>query len=201
MVADFLLLDDNDPFLIDTDAPTGSLRNYFPGRTQLADFANVQGKIKIFDTMLGSVGRDYVIDVTARHIDAFFETWKELNYGAELHKLGFRVFLFYIVDTAPLSVRRARETQEFAGADMFVPVRNEFVGSNWPQTRDALVMPALPPQVMTAITTRRFSIRSFVLGDKQGLSDTDSFDLNRFVYEILRSLNDLESAFTLQQLR
>jgi hypothetical protein len=200
-IADYLLLDNHDPFLIDTDTPAGDLRNYFPGRTQLADFANVQGQIKIFDTILGSVGRDYVIDLTARHTDGFFRSMKELDYVAEIHKLGFRYYLFYIVDTAAMSLRRARELRESCGADLFIPVRNEFVGSIWPATEEALTMPQLPTDVLHVIQDRRFSLRSFVLGDRQGLGDAACFDLNRFVFEVLQGLNNVETTYTLKQLR
>ncbi len=200
-IADYLLLDDHDPFLIDTDAPAGDLRNYFPGRTQLADFAHVQGQIKIFDTILGSAGRDYVIDLTAQHTDGFFQSMKELDYVAEIRKLGFRYLLFYVVDTSALSLRRARELRESCGADLFVPVRNEFTGSIWPADEDALSLPELPLDVMRAILDRRFSLRSFVLGDRQGLDDAQSFALNHFVHDVLQGLNNLETTLTLKRLR
>jgi hypothetical protein len=201
MLADYLLLDGHDPFLIDTDSPAGYLRNFFPGRTQLADFANVQGQIKIFDTMLESTGRDYIVDLTARHTDAFFASLQELNYVAELHKRGYRLFLFYIVDTDPLSLRRARELQEAVGADLFIPVRNAFIGSLWPTEDISMDLPELEQQTIQAILDRRFSIRAYVLGDRQNLSEQADRNLKAFVYEVLQSLNNLETTLTLQQLR
>ena len=51
LLSDYLLLDGRDPFLFDTDAPDGPLRNFFPGRTALADFAAIRGQMKLFDTI------------------------------------------------------------------------------------------------------------------------------------------------------
>ena len=73
LLADYLMLDGHDPFMIDTDAPDGPLRSYFPGRTALADFSQMQGQMKLFDTIMASPGRDYVVDLPVRHMEGFFK--------------------------------------------------------------------------------------------------------------------------------
>ena len=73
LVVDYLLLDGKDPFIFDTDAPDGPLRQFFPGRTALADFEKMPGRMKLFDTILTSPGRDYVIDLPQRHMQPFFK--------------------------------------------------------------------------------------------------------------------------------
>ena len=129
LLADYLLLDGRDPFMIDTDAPDGPLRSFFPGRTALADFEKMQGRMKLFDTILASPGRDYVVDLPARHTDDFFKAAAELHAFEEMKRLGFRVIVFYIVDRTAASLRTAKTIQKFPNIDLFVPVENQHVGS------------------------------------------------------------------------
>lgn len=192
LLADYLMLDGYDPFMIDTDAPDGPLRNYFPGRTALADFAQMQGQMKLFDTILASPGRDYVVDLPARHLDGFFKAVYELNFFAELKNAGFRIIVFFIVDRAVASLKAARQLQEFPGIDLFVPVCNEFVGSSWPKSESGLVIPALPQALAFAVTERRFSFRTFVLGDMQHLAPEHHNVLNTFLYDVLSNLGNLD---------
>jgi 1,2-phenylacetyl-CoA epoxidase PaaB subunit len=200
-ITDYLLLDRRDPFLIDTDTPEGSLRNYFPGRTQLVNFAKVMGQIKIFDTILASPGRDYVIDLSDKDAPDFFSEVRELGFIAEAQKLGFRFILLVIVDDSELSAKFARDLRRTAKVDLFVPVRNAFIGSAWPNDDAALTMPALEHATATAIANRRFSFRAFVLGDTQNLPEQEVRNLNRFVYEVMQGLNNLEPEISIKGLR
>jgi hypothetical protein len=192
LLADYLMLDGYDPFMIDTDAPDGPLRNYFPGRTALADFSQMHGQMKLFDTIIASPGRDYVVDLPARHMEGFFKASAELNFFEELHKAGYRIIVFFIVDRSVASLRAARLIQEFPGIDLFVPVHNEFVGSNWPKAESGLVIPALPQALAFAISERRFSFRNFVLGDTQHLAPEFHTMLSTFLFDVLGSLGNLE---------
>jgi hypothetical protein len=201
LLADYLLLDGRDPFMIDTDAPDGPLRNFFPGRTALADFATMAGQMKLFDTIIASPGRDYVIDLPARHTDGFFRAVGELNFFEELKKLGFRIIVFYVVDRQPASLRAAKAIQKFQHIDLFVPVENQHVGSFWPKTEGDLVIPALPQALAIAIADRRFSLRGFVLGDTQHIAENDQLILSNFLYEVLNNLGNLEPLVSLQSLR
>ncbi len=200
IIADYLLLDGHDPFLIDTDAPEGPLRAFFPGRTALADFAAITGQMKLFDTILGSPGRDYVVDLPVRHMESFFAAERDLSFFKECHVQGFRIFLFYMVDNSFTSQKSARSLQRYPGVDLFVPVRNIMVRSAWPEEDGALTLPFLPAPVASAISNRRFSLRSFVQGDVQGLSEENASALQSFLYEVLGNLTNLEPSLSLKNL-
>jgi hypothetical protein len=195
------MLDKRDPFLIDADAPGGSLRSYFPGRTQLVNFAKVQGQIKIFDTILAAPGRDYVIDLASHLGRIFFEEARELGFFTEARKQGFRFILLFIVDATAQSLRAAKDLQRERDADVFVAVRNMHVGSAWPDDESAITIPDLDEETAKAITSRRFSLRSFVLGDTQNLTEPQTRALNRFIYDVMQGLNNLEPLISLQGLR
>jgi hypothetical protein len=200
IIADYLLLDGRDPFLIDTDAPSGPLRAYFPGRTTIADFAAITGQMKVFDTILGFPGRDYVIDLPVHHMENFFAAERDLKFFGECHKQEFRVFLFFIVDNSFTSQKMARSMQHYPGVDLFVPVRNMMVRSAWPE-EGALTLPFLPAPVASAISNRRFSLRSFVQGETQGLGELEASALGNFLYEVLGNLTNLEPALSLKGLK
>jgi hypothetical protein len=201
LLADYLMLDGRDPFMIDTDAPDGPLRGFFPGRTALADFAVMQGQMKLFDTILASPGRDYIVDLPARHLEGFFKAVEELSFFQETAKAGFRVMLFFIVDRAAASLKAARAHEHISGVDLFVPTINQFVGSYWPNPDGALTIPALPQSISTVISNKRFSLRSFVLGDAQGLSEELRPVLSGFVFDTLNNLSNLEPLITLKSLK
>ena len=201
LLADYLLLDGRDPFMIDTDAPEGPLRSFFPGRTALADFSLMPGQMKLFDTIMASPGRDYVVDLPARHTEGFFKAVSELNFFQEAKQLGFRIIIFYVVDRQAASLRAAKEIQRFPNIDLFVPVENQHVGSFWPKTEGDLTIPALPSALAIAIADKRFSCRSFVLGDKQHLPEEYQHILSNFLYEVLNNLSNLEPLVTLQGLK
>ncbi len=201
MIVDYLLLDGKDPFVLDTDAPDGSLRQYFPGRTALADFEKIAGRMKLFDTILASPGRDYVIDLPQRHMLPFFQALAELRFLVEARKVGFRVIVMFVVDRTVHSLRAAQDAFEVPGIDLFVAVVNESIGTLWPAEEGALVMPALPSSLAIRISDRRFSLRNFVLGDDQGLGAADRQTLNRFMFAVLDSLNTLDVDVSLRQMQ
>ncbi len=201
MLADYLLLDGRDPFLVDTDAPDGPLRNYFPGRTALADFAAIKGQMKLFDTILAAPGRDYVVDLPVRHLESFLAAAADLNFFAECKKLEFRVFFFFVVDNSYTSLRAAKAVQSIEGIDLFVPVHNKAVSSTWPEDEGALIIPLLPAPIASAIGNKRFSIRNFVQGDVQGLNQDMTVEFQNFLYEVLNNLSNLEPVLTLKNLK
>jgi hypothetical protein len=201
LIADYLLLDGHDPFLVDTDAPDGPLRAYFPGRTALADFAAITGQMKLFDTIIAAPGRDYVIDLPARHTESFFAAERDLNFFRECKNAGFRIFLFFVVDQRSISFRAANEYKNYPHVDLFVPVRNQLVRSAWKEEDGALTIPFLPAPVAMAVGNRRFSFRSFVQGDVQGLPQEQAQVVQNFLYETLSNLSNLEPIYSLKELQ
>jgi hypothetical protein len=201
LLVDYLMLDGRDPFVVDTDAPDGPLRNFFPGRTALADFAAITGQMKLFDTILAAPGRDYVVDLPARHTESFFATERDLNFFGECKSLGFRVFLFFVVDQSFTSLKAAKALQHYPSVDLFVPVRNLFVRSTWAEDEGALTIPFLSAPIASAISNKRFSFRDFVQGDTQGLAEDDVSTLQSFLYDVLSNLSNLEPVYSLSALQ
>jgi len=203
VLVDYLMLDGRDPFVIDAGFPDGPLRNYFPGRTALVDFEATAGRMKLFDTILGSPGRDYVIDLPSEQTDNFFKACVELGFIAEAQRHGFRIVVLFVVDQNPDSLKSAATLETRVRPDLVVPVRNAFIGSTLTDAghRTVIDIPALDPEIMALTEAKRFSFRIFLLDDGQGLNPPQKTRLKSFLYEIMVGLRNIAPAVSLQALK
>ena len=203
VLVDYLMLEGKDPFVIDAGFPDGPLRAAFPGRTALVDFAQVQGQMKLFDTIMGSPGRDYVIDLPAPQTEKFFAAFHQLNFYNEAIDAGFQIAVLFVVDKDLSSLKCADEVHELIDPAMFIPVRNAFMGSALAHHENALTIdiPILDREVMNLIEVKRFSLRNFILGEESNMPAQFSRKLKIFLLEMMTSLRDIEPAMTLAKLR
>lgn len=203
VLVDYLLLDGHDPFVIDANVPEGHLRSVFPGRTALVDFDQVQGQMTMFDTILGSLGRDYVIDIPAPQSEHFFASLKELNFAEEATRVGFQLVVLFIVDKDFASLNAAEDVRAAIAPNLLIPVRNAYVGSVLGSAQNGLMidMPILDREVMSIVEDRRFSLRAFVLGDESRLSPPASKKLKIFLLAVLSAFGDIEPALSLSRLK
>ena len=203
VLVDYLMLEGKDPFVIDAGVPDGPLRAAFPGRTALVDFAQIQGQMKLFDTIMGSPGRDYVIDLPAPQTEKFFEAYHQLDFGREATNEGFQIVVLFIVDKDLSSLKVADELLDLVDSAMFIPVRNAHVGSALAHHGSTLTIdiPVLDREVMNLIEVKRFSLRSFILGEESNMPAQFSRKLKIFLLEMMTALRDIEPAMTLAKLR
>lgn len=203
VLVDYLLLEKRDPFVIDAGHPEGPLRALFPGRTALVDFSQVQGQMKLFDTIMGSPGRDYVIDLPAPQAENFYATYRQLDFHIEATQAGFQVVVFFIVDKDYSSLKYSEEVQRQVAPALFIPVRNIQIGSALVPRSDTLSIdiPELDREVLSLIEVRYFSLRNFLLGDESNMPAPLSRKLKIFLLEMMTALRDIEPAMTLARLR
>lgn len=203
VLVDYLILDGRDPFVIDVGYPDGPLRNYFPGRTALVDFDTTAGQIKLFDTILNSPGRDYVIDLPSALTENFFKTSVELGFSGEAQRQGFGIVVLFIVDQSMDSLKAVEVLKTRARPDLVVFVRNSFIGSALAEIGDKTVIdiPDLDPEIAAIVSVKRFSFRNFLLDDEQGLGAAQNTRLKSFLYDIMIGLRNIGPAITLRALR
>jgi len=202
-LVDFLLLEGHDPFVLDLGHPDGALRDYFPGRTALVDFAKIPGQMMVFDTILGAPGRDYVIDVPAPQLSRFCEAMGDLEFRAAANAAGFAVVVLYIVDEPHESLRSAVNVEEILKPDLFIPVANQFVGSALPEPVDGLTltMERLDADLAPIIGNRRFSFRTFRLGDESGVPLPLRAGLKSFLHGLIGGFREIEPELSLSKLK
>jgi hypothetical protein len=196
VLVDFLLLESRDPFCLDLSHPEGTLRSYFPGRTALVDFEHVPGQMKVFDTILGGPGRDYVIDLPAQQLPRFCEAMRDLEFRKAYEAAGFSFVLFFIIDADEDSLKSAAEVEELLTPDLFVPVANRHVGSTLPDGVPGLVltMEELDPDLHAIISHKRFSFRNFLLGDETGVPLRLRSNLKIFLQVLFDGFHEIETA-------
>jgi hypothetical protein len=192
-LVDYLMLDGHDPFVIDADFPHGSLRSFFPGRTSVVDFETIRGQMTLFDTILGSPGRDYVVDLPATQTTRFCKAATDLGFFTEARRSGFAVVILFIVDKTAESLASAAEVEKMTKLDLLIPVRNAFVGSALPAKYDGLTvtMPALDPKCLALIANKRFSFREFLLGDEAAVPEPLRRSLKSFLYVVMSAFNGI----------
>ena len=187
MLVDYLLLDGRDPFVIDANVPEGHLRAAFPGRTALVNFEQVQGQMTLFDTIVSSRGRDYVLDIPAPQSENFFAA----------------VVVLFIVDKDFASLNASDDARAAVEPNLVIAVNNAHVGSVLDRTQAGLTIeiPKLDRDVVSIIEEKRFSLRSFVLGDESGMSPASITNLKIFLLAVMTAFGDIEPAISLSRLR
>ncbi len=202
VLVDFLLIDGTDPYVLDADVPEGPLRAMFPGRTALVDLNDVRGQMKLFDTILASPGRDYVIDLPAAATPVFCDAAVQLNFASEARQQGFAIAILFVIDKDPESVAVAANVQSILQPDIIVPVRNALVGSAYRASpRDLMIeMPALGHELADIIDSHRFSFRAFMLGDEAAVPRDLRPKLKDFVAKLQSAFRDIGPALSLRAL-
>jgi hypothetical protein len=202
-LVDFLLLEGHDPFVLDLGFPDGALRDFFPGRTALVDFAHVAGQMKVFDTILAGTGRDYVIDVPAQQLTRFCEAMSDLDFRSAAKDAGFALVVLFVVDEARESLKSAEAVDEILAPDLFIPVANHFVGSALPDHMQGLTltMERLDPDLHPIIGQRRFSFRSFLLGEESPVPLRLRPGLKSFLRRLMDGFREIDPALSLLKLR
>ncbi len=203
VLVDHLLLEGHDPYCLDLSQSEGALRAYFPGRTALVDFGQIAGQMKVFDTILTSPGRDYVIDVPAAALVRFCEVVANLDFLTAARDKGFAVAVLYIIDESEESLKTAAAVEEILLPDLFVPVVNRFVGSALPETIPGVTvtMERLDSDLLPIIGNRRFSFRNFLLGDEAAVPFRLRSNLKTFLHAAIAGLRDIAPALTLRRAR
>jgi hypothetical protein len=161
------------------------------------------GRMMLFDTILESPGRDYVIDLPAPQTVAFFEAAHELDFFDAARQAGFGIVILFIVDKTAGSLEAAARLGELAMPDSLVPVRNQHVGSSLPESYEGTVveMPALNRELVSLIEDRRFSLRLFLMGEEQLVPQNFRAQLKSFLYQVITGLRDIEPAMTLNRVK
>lgn len=203
VLVDYLMLEGRDPFAIDLSHPEGHLRSYFPGRTAMVDFAHVTGRMKAFDTIMAAPNRDYVIDIPAQHLEIFCQSFADLKLGGAIRATGLAIVVLFIIDNNPESLRAATAIEAALAPDLFIPVRNDMVGSALPDGFGGLVltMPLIDEEVRDIVNERRFSFRMFLLGEEAAVPLRLRPNLKAFLHSLMSDFGDISPALSLLKLR
>lgn len=203
VLTDHLLIEERDPFCFDLSAPEAALRAYFPGRTALIDMNDENSRARLFDILLSRSGRDYVIDVPSAQLSRFSEAASALPLHEAAHARGFRLCVLFVVDRDPASLKSAVALEEMLDPDLLVPVVNRFVGSSLPSgvPGPVISIDKIEGELRVLVSNRRFSFRSFMLGDESGVPARLRMPLKNVLHGMCDGFRNLEPAMSLQSLQ
>lgn len=203
VLVDFLLIDERDPFCFDLGPPPGKLRGYFPGRTALVDFTQEAGREKVLGTLTGRPGRDYVVDIPAGQLAEFCAAANTAGLAAAVHGKGGAIAVLYIVDREEDSLKTAVALEQILNPDLFVPVANRLIGSALPEgvPGPVLVMDKIHQDLQPVISSRRFSLREFMLGNEEGVPARLRTNLKSFLQRLVSGMSGFEAVLRFETAR
>lgn len=130
LLADWLRLRERPVFIIDLDAPAFPLAARYADASLTVDFSNTMGRVATFDAIMERTNLPCIVDVPARHFDAFTEDLERLDLFTEATRAGMEAVVHFLIDRDRESLERARALHTLAerGGAGFVPVRNAAIG-------------------------------------------------------------------------
>jgi hypothetical protein len=212
LYADNLLLTGGDPFALDTDSARGGFAAFYPGRSRVVDIARTEGRMALFDTMVAEPDRSFVIDLQARHRDAFFATVAETLFLDEAHRSGREMVVLFVIDRSVYSLHAARQIWEKSLADRLIAVRNRAVGTVLDDTLPAEIRFELPPMgdivvpelergLIDSIEALDFSFARFLARKQPRVPEHTAYELDRFLQAVYGQITDLEFEMACASLR
>ncbi|VAW03023.1 hypothetical protein MNBD_ALPHA08-156 [hydrothermal vent metagenome] len=199
LLADFLLVQGGKPFVIDLDAPTGGICDYFPEISEVFDVASVPGQMELFDWILGTPGRDYVLDVPARYLDKLFTVMDDINFLEGAGAQGFEINVFYLVEGSVKSLTTAQMMHDNFTVDRFFVVRHEAMDEDLKDfkklslfnnliVQGQIVLPKLDGDVLDEIEDEAFSFCEFIGGEESDMDAKIQFKLASFLEVVIAGI-------------
>jgi hypothetical protein len=195
LYADYLTMIGRDFVIFDAESPYGDISRWYPLEAELVDLSRTQGQIKLFDSILSSEPRDYIIDLPARYLNSFFKIISDIRFVEEAAQAGFDCILLFIVDRTAESVTAARELLDSWQEELFVLVRNEAVGNVLENVRVAadyaalnpgaeIVLPALTPDALEYIERESFTFHNFLKKDSSYIPPEERAEIVDFIEHV-----------------
>lgn len=183
--------------VFDTDFPDGNIARHFPANSQIVDFSKTAGRVHLFDTVMAKPNRYQLADIQPGQLNAFFETFQEVEFDSEAYAQGIHVVIYYMLDKSFRSLQRAAEIQEQLTFSQFFLVENEAIGK--PDLREAegkartmlnsipvLRFPRLSTALVDTLEDHGFSLFAFMAGNNQNVAHTvqlELWNLLEFLYQ------------------
>lgn len=115
--------------VFDTDHPNGSLAHWFPGQSEIVDLNKTGGQVRLFDTIIGEPGYNYVIDLQAGLLERFFTIFHDIAFDEGAKEAGIGVAVFYLLDRSVSSIHKAAWVRSKLSCSDFAIVKNEALGT------------------------------------------------------------------------
>jgi len=203
LLADFLTEQGGNPYVIDLEAPTGNICEYYPENSEVFDVASVVGQMELFDWILGTPGRDYVLDVPARFLDKLFTVMDDINFLEGAGAQGFELNVFYLLEGSLKSLTTAAMVHDNYAVDRFFVVRHEGLDKDLRDLSKLSIFNNIAGQgqvhlseldegVLEAIEHVTFSFGDFIRGEDDTLDAKTQFKLANFLSVVIADIQRIK---------
>ena len=203
LFTDFLLVQGGHPFVMDLEAPTGNICEYFPDISEVFDIGKVAGQMELFDWVIGNPGRDYVLDVPARLMLKLFTIMDDINFVEAAGSAGFEVVVFYLLEGDAKSLDTAQMVFGNYTVDRFFVVRHEEMDNDLRNfsklsvfheisAQGQVVLPEMDEDLIDVIERPDFSFREFIEGDDSDLPAKTQFKLASYLEVVVEGVQKIK---------
>ncbi len=137
----------------------------------MVDVSKTIGQVQLFDTILAEPQHDFVIDLSSRHFDEFFQVFSDIGFEEGALEAGLRIAVYFIVEPSAGSVQAAADVRKRLKRSKLILVRNETlrdvmkvpaVAANYHLVRPdrELTLPALGRKAATYVSEPDFSFQN-----------------------------------------
>jgi hypothetical protein len=195
LLADYLILAQQNPVLFDAGWPSQGLRERWPERTFPVDFQKVQGQMALFDRVLAMPVRTSIVDLSWRDLPTFLSLCKDIHFREEAKQRGYRLVLFYVVGASPQS---RPSGEKIAASKLFDDVhflRPAIIKRTVIDivAHPEIGIPQLSPGIMARLERPNFSVSEFLRGRTQGLNYLEQRELDSFLDVVMGTIDGIVS--------
>lgn len=115
----------------DTENPRGTLKRFYPAKTEIVDFANVADQMRILDTMETAKVNVTIVDLKAGNLSLALDTFDKIGALEAARNGEFNLGLFHVVGSAVASLDEIAEISKYTDGIDYVLARNFINDTNF----------------------------------------------------------------------
>lgn len=209
LLTEFFIADDRYVEAFDLNASRPSLVDYLPGCTVIADIADTQGQMALFDRLIRDDEAPKVVDLGYRAFEQFFTILAQVGLLPEARRRKVQVVVLFVASPDPPSIAAYTALQRWLPGLVLVPVHNDALVRG-PQrgkfsTGSGIGLPLRLPLLATAVaqmvSDTSFSFAEFRLKRPADEALPFRFELDSWLRRVFVEFRELELRLLLATLR
>jgi hypothetical protein len=184
----------------DLNSGEGTLAQFLPEHAAVADIANIQGQMALFDRLVADDGVAKVVDLGHETFETFFKVAKQIGFAEEARRRSIAPAILFVITPDNTSVEAYRSLRKRLPEATLTPVHNEILGQG--QHRDKYLMvgsgaaqiklSALAPGLRRYIEKPPFSFLDSQLANAKDIPLDAHIELQRWLRKIYLEFRELD---------
>src|SRR5471030_419818 len=209
LLTDFHVYEGRKVTAFDLNSGEGTLAQFLPEHAAVAEIADIQGQMALFDRLIADDDITKVVDLGHEAFATFFAVAKKIGFAEEARRRGIAPAILFVVTPDNTSVDAYRGLRSRLLHATLTPVHNELLGPA--QHRDRyltvgsgaaqLKLFALAPGLRRYIETPPFSFSDSKLANAKDIPLDTHIELQRWLRKIYLELRELDLRVLLADLQ